>query len=349
MATLSVRPPARHRGLVRAPTRRGGLLILSLVGLVFVCLLSLAVGSRSIGLGTSLDALTNYDAANSDHVIIHDVRVPRTLIGLMVGAALGLAGALMQGVTRNPLADPGLLGVTAGAATAIAFAVLVIGVGPLAGYIWFAFAGAALGVVVVYGIASFGRDGPTPIKLALAGAAVTALFTSVTTLLVLRDLDTLNALRFWLVGSIAERGDDVVAQMWPFILVGVVLALACGRLLNALALGEDVARSLGQRIARARGLVGACIVLLAGTATAAAGPIVFVGLVVPPVARAIAGPDYRWILPFSAVLAPAMLLAADIAGRILAPPRELGVSVVTVLVGGPLFIALVRRSKPMEL
>jgi iron complex transport system permease protein len=203
--------------------------------------------------------------------------------------------------------------------------------------------------VVVYGIASFGRDGPTPIKLALSGAAVTALFTSITTLLVLRDLDTLNALRFWLVGSIAERGDDVVAQMWPFILVGVVLALACGRLLNALALGEDVARSLGQRVARARGLVGACIVLLAGTATAAAGPIVFVGLVVPHVARAIAGPDYRWILPFSAVLAPAMLLAADIAGRILAPPRELGVSVVTVLVGGPLFIALVRRSKPVEL
>jgi len=349
MATLSVPPPAHPRGLVHAPSRRGGLLVLAFVGLLFVCLLSLAVGSRSIGLSTSVDALSSYDPTNPDHVIVHDVRVPRTLIGLMVGTALGLAGALMQGVTRNPLADPGLLGVTAGAGTAIAFAVLIIGVGPLAGYVWFAFAGAALGVVVVYGIASFGRDGPTPIKLALAGAAVTALFTSVTTLLVLRDLDTLNALRFWLVGSIAERGDDVVAQMWPFILAGVVLALVCGRLLNALALGEDVARSLGQRIARARGVVGACIVLLAGTATAAAGPIVFVGLVVPHVARAIAGPDYRWILPFSAVLAPVMLLGADIAGRVLAPPRELGVSVVTVLVGGPLFIALVRRRKPMEL
>ena len=323
--------------------------MLSLAGLVFVCLLSLAVGSRSIGLGTSLDALTNYDAANSAHVIVHDVRVPRTLIGLMVGAALGLAGALMQGVTRNPLADPGLLGVTAGAATAIAFAVLVIGVGPLAGYIWFAFAGAALGVVVVYGIASFGRDGPTPIKLALAGAAVTALFTSVTTLLVLRDLDTLNALRFWLVGSIAERGDDVVAQMWPFILVGVVLALACGRLLNALALGEDVARSLGQRVGMVRLVCGVAVVLLAGGGVAAAGPIFFVGLTVPHVARGLVGNDYRWIVPYSVVLGAILLIASDVLGRVIARPSELQVGVVTAALGAPFFITLVRRRRLAEL
>ncbi len=332
-----------------APTRRAAILALALVALSFVALLSLAVGSRSIGLSTTVHALTSYDPADQNQLIVHDVRVPRTLIGLMVGAALGLAGGLMQGVTRNPLADPGLLGVTAGAATAIAVGVLVLGVGALTGYVWFAFAGAAIGVGVVYGIASFGRDGPTPIKLALAGAAVSALFTSITTLLVLRDLDTLNALRFWLVGSIAERGGDIAREMWPFIVVGTVLALACGRLLNGLALGDDVARSLGQRIVRTRALVGVCIVLLAGTATAAAGPIVFVGLVVPHVARAITGPDYRWILAYCAVLAPTMLLAADIAGRVIAPPRELGVSVVTVLVGGPLFIALVRRRKPVEL
>jgi iron complex transport system permease protein len=332
-----------------APSRRAGILALAFVALTFVALLSLAVGSRAIGLSTTVHALTSYDPTNQDELIVHDVRVPRTLIGLMVGAALGLAGGLMQGVTRNPLADPGLLGVTAGAATAIAVAVLVAGVGALTGYVWFAFAGAAIGVVVVYGIASFGRDGPTPIKLALAGAAVSALFTSITTLLVLRDLDTLNALRFWLVGSIAERGGDIAREMAPFVLVGTVLALACGRLLNGLALGEDVARSLGQRVVRTRALVGACVVLLAGTATAAAGPIVFVGLVVPHVARAITGPDYRWILAYCAVLAPLMLLAADIAGRVVAPPRELGVSVVTVLVGGPLFIALVRRRTPVEL
>lgn len=332
-----------------APTRRAAILALALVVLSFVALLSLAVGSRSIGLSTTVHALTSYDPASQDQLIVRDVRVPRTLVGLMVGAALGLAGGLMQGVTRNPLADPGLLGVTAGAATAIAVAVLVVGVGALTTYVWFAFAGAAIGVVLVYGIASFGRDGPTPVKLALAGAAVSALFTSITTLLVLRDLDTLNALRFWLVGSIAERGGDIAREMWPFVLVGSALALACGRLLNGLALGEDVARSLGQRVVRTRALVGVCIVLLAGTATAAAGPIVFVGLVVPHVARAITGPDYRWILAFCAVLAPTMLLAADIAGRVIAPPRELGVSVVTVLVGGPLFIALVRRRKPVEL
>jgi len=349
MATFTARPPAPPPGVVRAPARRGAVLALALVALAFVALASLAIGSRSIPLSTTVHALTSYDPSNQGELIVHDVRVPRTLIGLMVGAALGVAGALMQGVTRNPLADPGLLGVTAGAATAIAVAVLVAGVAPLNGYVWFAFAGAAVGVVVVYVVASLGRDGPTPVKLAIAGAAVTALFTSITTLLVLRDLDTLNALRFWLIGSIAERGGETARQIWPFIVVGVALALTCGRLLNALALGDDVARSLGQRVARARALIGACVVLLAGSATAAAGPIIFVGLVVPHVVRAITGPDYRWILPFCAVLAPIMLLVADIAGRVVAPPQEIEVGIVTVLAGGPLFIALVRRRKPAEL
>jgi iron complex transport system permease protein len=324
-------------------------LLLAVAALLVVCLSSLAVGSRSIPLGTTIDALTSYDRSDQDQLIVRELRGPRTLIGLMAGAALALAGALMQGVTRNPLGDPGILGVTAGSSLAAALAVFLLGAGDLYQYIWFAFAGAAIGSVVVYGVASLGREGPTPVKLAIAGAAVTALFTSLTTLILLRDIDTLDALRFWLVGSLAGRGTTVVSQAWPFVVVGVLMALASGRVLNALSLGEDVARSLGQRIGRARSFAAGAIVLLAGAATAIAGPIVFVGLVIPHVVRAITGPDYRWILPYCAALGPVLLIGADVLGRIVARPGEVQVGIITALVGGPFFVALVRKRKLAEL
>ncbi len=343
-----LRPPPARSPSRRAVARPTGL-ALGLAVLLLVVLASLAVGSRPVAPGTVVEAFTSYDAADPDQLVVREVRGPRTVIGVMVGVALGLAGALMQGLTRNPLADPGLLGVTAGAALGLAVAVLGLGVSSLEGSVWFAFAGAAAGVLAVYGVASLGRDGATPVKLAIAGAAVTALLSSLTSLLVLRDLESLNAMRFWLVGSIAERGSAVASQAWPFVLVGVVAALSCGRVLNALALGADLARGLGQRVGRARLRIGLAVVLLAGSATAIAGPILFVGLVVPHVARAITGPDNRWVLAYCLVLGPIMLLAADIAGRVVAAPGELGVSVVSVLVGGPLFIALVRRRKPVGL
>ncbi len=214
---------------------------------------------------------------------------------------------------------------------------------------WFAFAGAAIASVVVYVVGSLGREGATPVKLALAGAAVTTFLGSITTAILLFDVSTLDQFRFWAVGSLAGRDGQIAAQMAPFIIVGTVMALASGRLLNALALGDDVARSLGQRVGLARLFSAVAIVLLVGAATAAAGPIAFVGLTVPHVARAITGPDYRWVLPYSLVLAPILLLTADVVGRVIARPGEVQVGIITALIGAPFFMILVRRRKLAEL
>lgn len=317
--------------------------------LALVLFASLAFGAKSIPLSTVWASLTSFDPTLTDHLVVRELRLPRTAVGVLVGVGLGLAGALMQGVSRNPLADPGILGVNAGAALAVVVGIYVFGVGSLLGYVWFAFAGAAVASAVVYGIGSLGREGATPVKLALAGAAVTALLGSITTAVLLVDLATLDQFRFWAVGSLAGRTDDVAWQVAPFIVVGVVMALVSARLLNALALGDDVARSLGQRVAAARLFSAAATVVLAGAATAAAGPIGFVGLTVPHVARAITGPDYRWVLPYSMVLAPTLLLGSDVIGRLVVRPGELQVGIVTALVGAPFFIALVRRRKLAEL
>jgi iron complex transport system permease protein len=307
------------------------------------------VGAKPIAVGTVLEALTDYDPGVNDHLIVRSLRVPRTFAGLLVGMALGVAGAMMQGLARNPLADPGILGVNAGAALFVVIAIHVFGVGSLLGYVWFAFAGAAVTSVAVYTLSALGREGATPVKLALAGAAVTAFMASITSAILLLDVATLDQFRFWAVGSLAGRDSRLVTQVAPFVAVGVVMALASGRILNALALGDDVARALGQKVGLARAFSAASVVLLVGAATAAAGPIGFVGLTVPHVARAITGPDYRWVLPYSAVLAPILLLGADVVGRVIARPGEVQVGIVTALVGSPFFVALVRRRKLAEL
>ncbi|APU14703.1 ABC-type Fe3+-siderophore transport system, permease component [Actinoalloteichus fjordicus] len=330
-----------------------GLLGLGLVLLVAV-LAGLAVGAKPIPFSVVLDAFTHdgfwtFDAADGDHLVVREMRLPRTLLGILAGVALGVAGALMQGVTRNPLADPGILGVNAGAAFFLVTAISVLGVTTLTGYVWFGFAGAAVSVVVIYGIAAMGREGATPLKLALAGAAMNAALLSLTTAVLITDSAAFDRFRFWQVGALAGRGMDVVVQALPFILAGLLLALVCGRVLNALSLGEDLARSLGRRVGRDRLLVLIAVVVLCGTATAAAGPIGFIGLAVPHVARLITGPDYRWILAYSALLAPILLLTADILGRVVANPGELQVGVVTAVLGAPLFIALIRRRRLLEL
>jgi iron complex transport system permease protein len=337
-----------RRGLIRHRSTRALGLVACLVVLAAVTGASIAFGSKSIGLGTVWQALVDFDATNNDHVIIRSLRLPRTFVGLLVGSALGLSGAVMQGVARNPLADPGLLGVNAGASLSVAVAIFVFGVGSLTGYVWFAFLGAGLAMLIVYVLGSAGGGGPTPVKLALAGAALTAVLVSLTSAILVLDAATLDVFRFWSVGSLAGRDADIAWQVAPFVAVGTVMALATGRLLNALSLGDDVARSLGQRVGRARWFSAAAVVLLAGTATAAAGPIGFVGLTIPHVARAITGPDYRWVLPYSAVLAPILLLGSDVLGRVVARPGELPVGLVTSLVGAPFFIALVRRRKLAE-
>lgn len=336
------RRPARARRLVV------GLVVL-VVALAAVCALSLAVGANALPLSVVMDALTSYDPTNPDHLVVIEKRVPRTLVGLVAGSALGAAGTLMQGLTRNPLADPGLLGVSAGASLFVVGAISFFGVSQVGGYVWFAFAGAAIAAAVVYGVASVGREGATPVKLALAGAAVTAALTSVVTAVLLVDRATLDLMRFWQVGSLAARGSTVVWQVLPFVVVGLLLALALGRSLNGLALGDDVARGLGQDVTRTRVVAGIAIVLLCGAATAAVGPVAFVGLVVPHVARYVVGLDYRWVLPYAAVAAPVLLIGCDVIGRVVARPGELQVGVVTAVVGAPLFIALVRRGKTVSL
>ena len=343
--------PSRRRraGRLRGDGPRAlGLLAASAV-LAALVLASVAVGAKPIALGTVFDALLHYDDALDDHLIVRGLRVPRTEVGVLVGVALGISGAVMQGVARNPLADPGILGVNAGAAFLVVLAIYVLGITSLLGYVWFAFAGAAAASVAVYAVGSVGREGATPIKLSLAGAAITAFLGSLTTAVLLVDLSTLDQFRFWAVGSLAGRTAEIAAQLAPFIIAGSLLALACGPALNALALGDDVARGLGQRVAHARAASALAVVVLCGAAVAAAGPIAFVGLVVPHVARLLCGPDYRWILPYSAVLAPILLLGADVLGRVVVRPGELQVGIVTAAIGAPFFVWLVRRRNLAEL
>jgi iron complex transport system permease protein len=358
LVELELEPSLDSRGLVKADhprglVRRRPLRVIGLVGasavLFVVALCSVAVGSKPISFGTVLESFTGFDPLSNDHVIVQSLRFPRTVLGLLAGAALGAAGAVMQGVARNPLADPGILGVDAGAALFVVVAIYCFGITSLLGYVWFAFAGAALAAATVYLLGSMGREGATPVKLALAGAALTALLGSVTTAILLLDVATLDHFRFWAVGSLAGRDGTVVRQVAPFIVVGLAMSLATGRLLNSLALGDDVARSLGQRVGLARAFSATAVVILCGAATAGAGPIAFVGLTVPHVARAITGPDYRWILPYSMVFGPTLLLGADIVGRVVARPGEVQVGIVTALVGAPFFVALVRRRKLAEL
>ncbi|AGL20611.1 iron ABC transporter permease [Actinoplanes sp. N902-109] len=333
--------------------RRTAALAVGLVALAAVlagaALLSLAVGAQHVPFGTVLDALVHPDPSRTDHLIVTEVRVPRTVVGLLAGAALGLSGAIIQAVTRNPLADPGILGVNAGAGLFVVIGISVFGVTSLSGYVWFGFAGAALSAVAVYTIGSLGRGGATPVKLALAGTALTAALLSFTTGVLVTDVRTYDQFRFWQVGSLSGRGPDIAWDSLPFLLIGVVVALASTRSLNALALGDDVARSLGQNVVVARLVAAAAVVLLCGTATAMAGPLVFVGLVVPHVARIITGPDHRWLLPYAMLLAPLLLLLADVLGRVVARPGEVQVGIVTAVIGAPFFVALARRRRLAEL
>jgi iron complex transport system permease protein len=334
-------------GAPRRVTRTAGT-SLALAALAAVCLLSLAIGTKSIPLATVVDSLL-HPTDSQDSVIVTDLRLPRTILGILVGAALGLAGALMQGLTRNPLADPGLLGVNAGAAAGVIIAISLLGLTGVTGYVWFAFAGAAIASVVVYVLGTAGRGGATPVRLALAGTAIAAALTAFTYAIALSDPDTLQRFNQWTVGSLAGRETSTLVRVAPFLLAGIALALMLCKALNALALGDDAARALGANVGRTRIAGALAITLLCGAATAAAGPIVFVGLTIPHVARAIVGPDQHWLLPYSALLGPVLLLAADVIGRIVARPGELEVGIVTALIGAPVFIALVRRRRIAQL
>jgi len=319
-------------------------LIVSFALLLWVALLSVRVGSVAIDTSTVFDAF--FDFAGSDaHIIVRSLRVPRTLIGLGVGAALATAGVLTQAITRNPLGAPDILGINAGASFAVVTAIHVFGFVDATGYMWFAFAGAGAAVVVVYTLAAAGRGGPTPVKLALSGAVLTALLASWTTAILVLDQRTLDEARFWLAGSLSGRNLDTLVIVAPFLVIGLGLALVSGRQLNAIALGKDVAKGLGQRTVLVQVLATAAVVMLSGAAVAAAGPIAFVALATPHAVRVFVGGDYRWIVPYSLVLGPVLLLVSDIFGRVVIRPAELQVGVITALFGAPVLIYLVRRGK----
>ena len=339
-------PLGQDRSTPRRRPGRFAVVVLAVLGLLLLVTVASQVwGTRQVALGDVWTALVDPVAGNNDHAVVRNERVPRTLIGLVAGLALGAAGALVQGVTRNPIADPGLLGVNAGASLAVLVAISALGVTTTAGYVWFAFGGAAVAAVVVYGAAQLGWEGATPVKLALIGAAFTASTTSVATVILLTDRRALNEYRFWQVGSLSNRPADVLLTLLPFVVLGLVLALASGRILNALALGDDVARGLGQDVVRGRLLVVVAVVLLCGSAVSLVGPIAFVGLVVPHVARVLVGTDYRAVVVLSALLGPVLLLVADVAGRLIVPHGEIEAGLVVAVVGAPVLLVLVRRSR----
>lgn len=339
--TAATRPAPSHvrRG---AATRSAGLL-LGLAALGVAALLSLAVGARSIPFEEVIDALV-HGGEGERATIVTDIRVPRTAVGVVVGAAIGIAGALMQSLTRNPLADPGLLGVNAGASVAVVIG-LALGIGGISGSVWLALAGAAAASVAVYGIGNAGRGGATPVRLALAGTALTAALTAVTYGVALSDPRLLQQFNAWSVGSLADRGRGELETILPFLAAGALLAALLAPSLNALALGDDSARSLGARVRRTRVGGALAITLLCGASTAAAGPLYFLGLVVPHAGRTVCGPDERWVLAYSAVLGAALLLLADVLGRVLVRPSEMPASVMAAVIGAPVFIALVRRKR----
>jgi iron complex transport system permease protein len=305
-------------------------------------LASIAFGAARIGPAAIWDALFAFNPASTEHLIIRTLRVPRAGVAALVGASLAVAGALIQGLTRNPLADPGLLGIESGAALGVVAAVYLLKIGSLTLYALFAFGGAAATAAAVYALGSLGPGGPTPLKLTVAGAATSALLGSLTTGVLIFSQRTLEDVRFWLAGSVAGRDLTLLLQAAPYMLAGLVLALALGRQITAIALGEDVARGLGQRTGWVKALTAVAAVLLAGAGVAVAGPIGFVGLVVPHAVRLLVGADYRWVLPYSALAGATFLVLADVAARLVLRPTELPVGVMTALIGGPLFVYLVR-------
>ncbi|MFE7037007.1 FecCD family ABC transporter permease [Streptomyces sp. NPDC057621] len=324
------------------PTVRVAWLASALLLALATVALSLAVGTRQVPLSAVLDALL-HGGGSRDALVVRSLRLPRTEVGLAAGAALGLSGAALQAVTRNPLADPGILGLSQGAAAGVVFAIAGGLANGFGGYVWYAFTGAVVAAFLVYAVASRGRGGASPVKLALAGTALSAMVAGATTVVLTSSSATLDQFRFWQVGALSGRDAGTVGRMLPFLAAGTLLVLVCARGLDALALGDDTARALGHRVQLVRGGAALGATVLTAAAVAAAGPIAFIGLAVPHLARRLVGGGHRWTLPLSALLGAALLLAADVAGRVVRAPAEVPAGVMTALVGVPVLVVLVRR------
>lgn len=331
-------------GLTNSNAWKSIALALCLGVLVASVFASLGIGAKAIAPVESMQALLGSGTPET-LVIINELRVPRTAIGLLAGLSLAVAGALIQALTRNPLADPGILGVNAGAGFAVVLAVAFLGITQISQYIWFAFAGAVAATLAVYAIGSRGRGGATPARLTLAGVAMGAVLGGISNGMTLLNPEAFDRMRYWGAGTLNNRTMQMVWTIAPFVVLGVLLAVLCARSLNTLALGDDASLALGTNIGLTRGLVIVAVTLLCGAATAAAGPIGFVGLMIPHISRWIVGPDQRWILCFSLVLGPVLLLISDVIGRVVVPPGEMQVGVITAFLGAPVLIWLVRRKQ----
>ena len=342
---MTTQAPAAPRTVAHHLTgsaRVAGLLVAA--GLLMVmCVASLAIGTENVALSAVWQAVTDYRDVG-DQWIVHDLRIPRTVLALLVGVALGLAGTLIQAVGRNPLADTEILGINSGAALFVVSAIAFFGVRDVWGYIWFAFAGALFAMVLVYLVGMTGRTAATPVRVLLAGVAIAAVLDGIGFAVRLRYPRAFDNMRFWDSGALDGRGLDIAAAITPFVVVGVLLCFVVGRSLNVTALGDDLAKSMGGNVARTQALSLVAVTLLAGAATAGAGPIGFVGLMVPHAVRRFTGPDWRWVLAYATVVAPALLLAADILGRVVIRPAELPAGIVTAFIGAPVLIWLIRKS-----
>lgn len=347
MTALALRHDGPGTVPVPGPRRRLIGLVVALVVLLLLLVLSVMIGSTAIAPSVVWDALF-HPSADIDQFAIRDYRLPRTVAGLVVGAALGVSGALIQALTRNPLADPGILGLHAGASFAVTVAVGLLGVRDIGGYMWFAFAGALIVTLMVLALGAT-RQGQSPVVMVLAGVCIGAVLRGAGSALELTNPAAFDVMRAWNAGSIVARPLDLVWPIVPFLVVGLVLAVVVSGSLNAMALGDDLAAAQGVRLTRTRVLAIIALTLLAGGATAIAGPIGFVGLMVPHVARWIVGPNQRWIFAYSVLLAPILLLASDILGRVVMHPSEIPVGIVTAFVGAPVLIVLVRRKKASRL
>lgn len=332
-------PPA---GRIGHDGRRVIGLLVAVAALLLACVLSLAVGTQNISPATVWQALTDY-TDTGDQWIVHDLRIPRTLLGIVVGIALGLSGALIQGVTRNPLADSQILGINSGAGLFVVAAIAFLGLRSLWSYVWFAFLGALVAMVLVYLIGMTGRAIVTPVRMLLAGIAIGAVMEGISYSIRLRNPRAFDSMRYWDAGGLDGRPLTVVVVVTPFVVIGVLICLYVCRGLNAIALGDDLAVAMGGNVVRTRVFGLIAVALLAGGATAAAGPIGFVGLMVPHVVRWFTGPDWRWICVYCVFTAPVLLLVADVIGRVVVKPGELPAGIVTAFVGAPVLIWLVRR------
>ncbi|KGR77267.1 FecCD family ABC transporter permease [Ureibacillus manganicus] len=317
-------------------------LIIGVLLLILFNFLSIILGYTDITIQTAIDAFTNFNGSN-EHIIIQDVRLPRALIATAVGASLGVAGALLQALTRNPLASPDILGFNAGASFSIVVALMLFSVSSLQATTWIAFFGATIAGLLVYFLGSIGRDGMTPIKMTLAGAAIAALFGSLTQGLLVLDETALDQVLFWMSGSVQGRKLEILLAVLPYLVIGLIIAISISNKINILTMGEDVARGLGQRTLFVKLITGIAVILLAGGSVAIAGPIGFIGIVVPHVVKSFAGNDYRWIIPYCGIVGGIFLLMADIGARYVLMPEEVPVGIMTALVGTPFFIYIARK------